>query len=190
MYLWKGPFPRTHRIRGVIAGQHTFIRGTELDDVPAFSRLYQAGTLRAGLLDARREPVLPTRDELRELLSRKEIADGGFYTVEDRTGEIQGFCTLRGVNSEARYAEFSLVLLDPALYATPLADEAAGFLYERAFVRAGLNKVVAYCLEGERELADFLRAQGFESAGVQRDVLYAQGRWHALEALCRTPASV
>ena len=188
MYLWKGPFPRTHRIRGVIAGQHTFIRGTELDDVPAFSRLYQAGTLRAGLLDARREPVLPTRDELRELLSRKEIADGGFYTVEDWAGEIQGFCTLRGVNSEARYAEFSLVLLDPALYATPLADEAAGFLYERAFVRAGLNKVALVTTQGGE--ADFLRAQGFESAGVQRDVVYAQGRWHALEALCRTPASV
>jgi len=170
----------------VIAGQHTFIRGTELDDVPAFSRLYQAGTLRAGLLDARREPILPTRDELRELLSRKEIADGGFYTVEDRGGEIQGFCSLRGVNSEARYAEFSLVLLDPALYATPLADEAAGFLYERAFVRAGLNKVVAYCLDGEAELSRFLGAQGFESAGVQRDVVYAEGRWHALEALCRT----
>ena len=174
----------------MIAGQHTFIRGTELDDVPAFSRLYQAGTLRAGLLDARREPVLPTRDELRELLSRKEIADGGFYTVEDRAGEIQGFCSLRGMNSEARYAEFSLVLLDPALYTSSLAEEAAAFLYERAFVRSGLYKVVAYCLEGETELAGFLRAQGFESAGIQRDAVYAQGRWHALEALCRTPVAV
>ncbi len=158
--------------------------------MPAFSRLYQAGTLRAGLLDARREPVLPTRDELRELLSRKEIADGGFYTVEDRVGEIQGFCSLRGMNNEARYAEFSLVLLDPAQYASPLAEEAAAFLYERAFVRSGLYKVVAYCLDGEAELSAFLRVQGFESAGLQRDVVYAQGRWHSLEALCRTPATV
>jgi hypothetical protein len=77
-------------------------------------------------------------------------------------------------------------LLDPALYATCLAEEAADFLYERAFVRSGLFKVVSYCLDCEAELSSFLRAQGFTSAGVQRDVVYAQGRWHALEALCRT----
>jgi RimJ/RimL family protein N-acetyltransferase len=173
----------------VITGEHTFIRGTEQDDVPALSALYRADTLRAGLLDGRREPVLPTRDELRELLSRKEIADGGYYTVEDKSGTIQGFCSLRGMNSEARYAEFSLVLLDPAYYARPLAAEAATFLFDRAFTRSGLRKVVAYCLEGETELAAFLRNQGFESAGVQRDVVYAGGRWHALEALARSNGS-
>lgn len=170
----------------MISGEHTFIRGTELDDVPALSVLYRAGILRAGLLDARREPVLPTRDELRELISRKEIADGGYYTVEDRSGTVQGFCSLRGVNSEARYAEFSLVLLDPEAYATPIAAEAAAFLFDRAFARGALRKVVAYCLEGEVELAAFLRTQGFESAGFQRDVVYAGGRWHALEALSRS----
>ena len=170
----------------MITGEHTFIRGTELDDVPTLSVLYRAGTLRAGLLDGRREPVLPTRDELRELLSRKEIADGGYYTVEDRSGTVQGFCSLRGMNSEARYAEFSLVLLDPADYASPLASEVATFLYDRAFTRSGLRKVVAYCLEGEIELAAFLHAQGFESAGIQRDAVYAGGRWHALEALSRS----
>ena len=169
----------------MITGQHTFIRGTEHDDVPALSELYRAGTLRAGLLDARREPVLPTRDELRELLSRKEIADGGYYTVEDRSGIVQGFCSLRGMNTEAGYAEFNLVLLDPAQYASPLADEAAAFLFDRAFTRSGLRKVVAYCLEGEVEFGAFLRAQGFESAGIQRDVVYARGCWHALEALSK-----
>lgn len=170
----------------MITGEHTFIRGTELDDVPALSVLYRAGTLRAGLLDGRREPVLPTRDELRELISRKEIAEGGYYTVEDRSGTIQGFCSLRGLNSEARYAEFSLVLLNPEAYASPLAAEAATFLFDRAFTRMGLRKVVAYCLEGEVELAAFLRGQGFESAGFQRDIVFADGRWHALEALARS----
>lgn len=169
----------------MITGKHTYIRGSEQDDVPALSVIYSAGTLRAGLLDARREPVFPTRDELRELLARKEIVDGGYYTVEDKCGNIQGFCSLRGLNTEARYAEFSLVLIDPAQYAGPIAEEAADFLYERAFVREGLRKVVAYCLEGESEWATFLKAQGFESSGIQRDVVYADGRWHALEALSR-----
>ena len=176
-------YPRT---RAVITGEHTYIRGAELDDVPTLAVLYRAGTLRAGLLDSRREPVLPTRDELGELLSRKEIADGGYYTGEDRTGAIQGFCSLRGMNPEARYAEFSLVLLDPEAYATPIAAEAAAFLFERAFTRGGLRKVIAYCLEGESELADFLRNQGFVSAGFQRDVVYAGGRWLGLEAYSRS----
>ena len=170
----------------MITGKHTFIRGTEPDDVPALSRLYAAGTLRAGLLDARREPVLPTRDELRELVSRKEIADGGYYTVEDRQGLVRGFCSLRGLNTEARYAEFSLNLLEPEDYASALAEETAAFLYDRAYIRAGLLKVLAYCLEGEVELAAFLRAQGFESDGIQRDVVFTRGRWHALEAMSRT----
>lgn len=170
----------------MITGEHTHIRGTELDDVPALSVLYRAGSLRAGLLDSKREPVLPTRDELRELLSRKEIAEGGYYTVEDRSGTIQGFCSLRGMNTEARYAEFCLVLIDPGVYASPIASEAAAFLFDRAFTRGGLRKVVAYCLEGEAELAAFLRGQGFESAGFQRDVVYAGGRWLALEALARS----
>jgi len=169
----------------VITGSHTFIRGTELDDVAALSELYGVGILRAGLLDARREPILPTRDELRELLSRKEIAEGGYYTIEDRAGQILGFCSLRGLNAEARYAEFNLVFLDPNDFSSPAAAEAAAFLYDRAFTRLGLRKVVAYCLEHEAELAAFLRAQGFESAGVQRDAVFAGGRWHAQEALVR-----
>lgn len=169
----------------MITGEYTFIRGTEQDDVPALSLLYGTSALRASLLDARREPVLPSRDELRELVSRKEIADGGYYTLEDRQGVIRGFCSLRGVNAEARYGEFSLILIDPSDYATPLAREAADFLYERAFVRAGLAKLVAYCLEGEVELMNFLREQGFESDGIQRDVVFTGGRWHALEALSR-----
>lgn len=169
----------------MITGKYTYIRGTEQDDVPALSMLYGTETLRAGLLDARREPVMPTRDELRELVSRKEIADGGYYTVEDRQGRIRGFCSLRGANAEARYAEFSLLLLDPADFASPLTEEVAAFLYERAYIRSGLVKVVAYCLEGETELMAFLRDQGFESDGTQRDVVFSGGRWHALEAMSR-----
>lgn len=173
----------------MIIGTHTFIRGTEPDDVPALAALYRIGVLRAGLLDGRREPLLPNRDELRELLSRKEIIEGGYYTVEDKTGAIQGFCSLRGMNPEARYAEFSLILIEPAAYDTPLADEAAAFLLDRAFTRTGLRKVVAYCLEAERELARFLARQGFALAGVQRDVLHAGGDWHAIEAWYRNADS-
>lgn len=169
----------------MIKGAYTYIRGTEQDDVPALAALYQGDGLRAGLLDGRREPMTPTRNELRELLTHKEVAEGGFYTVEDRTGQVLGFCSLRGVNPEAKYGEFSLLLLDPGTYAGPMAEEAGQFLFDRAFVRLGLCKVVAYCLAHERELADYLQRAGFENAGVQREVLYARGHWHDLQAFSK-----
>lgn len=170
----------------MITGKHSYIRGTEYDDVEALATLYQPGALRAGLLDARREPLMPSLDDLRELLGRKEIADGAFYTVEDRQGHIRGFASLRGMNPEARYCEFSLLFLEPLTYVEPLADEAADILLDRAYCRLGLHKVLAYCLPNEQEFAAFLRRQGFESAGVQREILYAQGQWHNLETFART----
>lgn len=172
----------------MITGNHIFIRGTEYDDVAALSELYRPGCLRAGLLDARREPILPSQEELQELLGRKEIADGAFYTVEDREGTIRGFCSLRGMNPEARFCEFSLLFRDPACYRGEVANEACDIMLERAFVRLGLRKVVAYCLGGEREFAELLARQGFESAGIQRQVLYAAGNWHDLESFERTAA--
>lgn len=174
----------------MITGDYTFIRGTEHDDVPALAALYRSGIPRAGLLDGRREPLMPTADELRDLLSRKEVAEGAFYTVEDRTGAIRGFCSLRGVNPEARHCEFSLLLLQPASYREPLADEAGTFLLERAFVRYGLRRVTACCLAHEREFAAYLRRHGFDTAGVQRDVLHAGGQWHDLETFSRANAPV
>ena len=170
----------------MITGKHSYIRGTEYDDVAALSVLYLPGSLRAGLLDARREPVLPSQEDLQELLGRKEIADGAFYTVEDLGGEVRGFCSLRGMNPEARYCEFSLLLLDTEAYAGPLADEAAQIMLERAFIRLGLRKVVAYGLCHESEWAALLTRHGFVSAGIQREVLYARGQWHDLETYSRS----
>lgn len=173
----------------MIKGAYTYIRGAEVDDVSSLADLYQDTALRAGLLDGRREPIAPTRDELGELLTRKELIEGGFYTVEDLTGRVQGFCSLRGVNPEVGYGEFSVLLLDPVRYDSPIAGEAGAFLLDRAFGRLGLRKVVANCLAHERELAEFLVRTGFESAGVQREILYARGHWHDLESFARANPS-
>lgn len=149
----------------------------------ALYQLYMQGGNRAGLLDVRREPLLPTRDDLRDLLTRKEIADGTFYTVEDRVGRIVGFCSLRGHNSESGFIEYILEFSDMAHYATPMAGEAHAFLLERAFTRLRVRKVVAHAVSGEQALTTFLRSVGFSSAGIQRDVVFSQGGWHHLETL-------
>jgi len=167
----------------VIRGDHTFIRGTEQDDVEALYQLYMSGEIRAGLLDVRREPLLPTRDDLRDLLTRKEIADGTFYTVEDCVGHIAGFCSLRGHNAESGFIEYILEFSDTDDYASPMALEAHAFLLERAFTRLRVRKVLAHAVSGEQALTAFLQSVGFHSAGIQREVVFAQGDWHHLETL-------
>ncbi len=167
----------------MITGEYGVIRTAEQDDAVALKRLYDPSQPRSALLDRKRELLVPTLDELRELLNHKESKRGVFYTVEDRCGEVHGFCLLRGAQPEVSYAEFVVMFFEDADYATPLADETFGFLAQRAFVQLKLNKVVAQCLDGEAAYRDFLVCHGFESEGVQRDVLFNQGRWYSLESL-------
>ena len=167
----------------MITGEHAVIRTAVQDDAVALKRLYDPTHPRSAFLDRKRELLVPTIDELRQLLTRAEAKTGVFYTVEDRGGTIRGFAVLRGSTPEISSAELVVMLLDDADYATGLADEVCGFLLHRAFVQMGLNKMMAQCLDWERAYRDFLGARGFESDGVQRDVLFAQGRWYDLESL-------
>jgi RimJ/RimL family protein N-acetyltransferase len=159
------------------------IRSADPDDAAALKAVYDSQALRSSLLDQRRELNQPTRDELREVMSQKEMGKAVFYTVEDRSGEIRGFCLLRGSNSEARFSEFVVIFLDDSAFSSPLADEVFDFLARLAFQRMGNLKVVTHCLDTELEYRKFLTSHGFKSAGVQRDVVYSQGRWFNLEAL-------
>jgi len=147
-------------------------------------RLYDPRRPRSGLLDRRAELLVPTLDQLRELLRKKnDPSQPDFYAVEDTTGVIHGFCSLRSMHPEVRYAHALVMLLDDADYATPLARESGDFLAERAFKRLKLNKIVGQCLDSEVACRAFWLCQGFESDGVMRDVLYANGRWYSQESL-------
>ena len=168
----------------MIAGEHTFIRMAEPDDAPALHALYALDRPRSALLDKKREPLLPTRDELREMLGRREAGtQGALFVVEDRTGVVQGFCGLRALPPETPFGEASLLFHDEAAAASPVGEEAWAFLRERAFVRMHVRKIITHCLDRERPLRDFLAGRGFTSNGVQRQVLFAAGRWHDLETL-------
>lgn len=167
----------------MIAAQHSFIRTADPDDAAALEGLYRHGIPRAALLDRRRELLLPNFDELRELLATKEAQSGIFYAVEDDTGCIRGFCSLRSALQEVSYAECVVLFAKDADYETPLAEDAFAFLTDRAFAKLRLNKLIAQCLDCETAYRAFLGARGFSSDGVQRDVLYTAGRWHALESL-------
>ena len=167
----------------MITSKHAQIRATEPDDAPALFALYDVRRPRAALLDQRREPLMPTLAELREMLGMKETVNNVFFTVEDRTGAIRGFCLLRGMNQETGFGEMSLLFHEAAILAQPLAEEALTFACTRGFERMRMNKMVSNCLDGETELRDFLLRHGFISDGVQRGVLFSQGRWHNLESL-------
>jgi RimJ/RimL family protein N-acetyltransferase len=169
----------------MIRGELGQIRGAEPDDAEALQRLYDLRRPRAALLDQRMECVLPTRDELAELLAKKEATQGQLFSVEDAQGDLVGFCSLRGAHPEARFAEAALLMLEDADYESPLADVALDFVVRRAFVQLRLNKVFAQCLGLEVALRECLVRNHFASEGQRREVLYAGGKRHNLEALAR-----
>jgi RimJ/RimL family protein N-acetyltransferase len=164
----------------MILDEHVCIRTTDPDDAAVLHSLYGTATLRAALLDLRREPVIPTLSELREILDRKEAQQGAFYTVEDREGVIRGFCSVRMAPHETRLAELTIMFPREEDYAGPLADAVFYFLCDRAFRRANLHKAICQCLNSETALQAFLESHGFHCDGIQRQVLYSGGRWYDL----------
>lgn len=167
----------------MITTEHAVIRAAEPDDAPVLQAVYRAGAPRACLLDQRREPVLPTYDEITEVMAQKEIGYPVFYAVEDKTGGLRGFCSLRGLNPEVNYSEWIVMLLEDADLKTPLAADMADFLKRQAFQRLGLNKVITHALECETALRDFLLRHGFRSDGIQREAVFTAGRYYDIETL-------
>jgi RimJ/RimL family protein N-acetyltransferase len=169
----------------MIAAEHTLIRTADADDADFLLEVYRMERPKAALLDQRREPVLPSRDELAEMLGSKEAGRNQFFAVEDGTGQVRGFCGLRGVSFEAVFCEVMVLLIDPADHAGPVGRETVRFLLDRAFGRMHLDKVLGTCLDIEPELRALLAEMGFVSGGVQRQVLYSGGAWHDMETLTR-----
>jgi len=166
----------------MIRGKHSIIRSADGDDAPTLVGVYRPETPRSCLLDQRREPILPTLDEMREMLAQKDMGRSLFNAVEDLDGRLRGFCSLRGLNAEASYSEFILVFLNDDDFDTPMASDAFDFLAQQAFQVIHVNKVMSHALNCESAYRRFLLRHGFVSDGVQRDVLFTGGRWHSLEA--------
>lgn len=167
----------------MITGEHVVIRSAEPDDAFALWRLYDPSYPRAFLLGPAREIMIPTIDELREMLGRRDLVMGTFFAVEDKTGELCGCCVLRGTKSESEYAEAVLVFGKDETYASPHAEEVFQFILRTAFIDKKLNKLQAHCMATERAYREFLVDRAFKSDGVQRDMVYTQGRYFDLESL-------
>lgn len=158
-----------------------YIRMAEPDDAQALWRLYFDGHLRASLLDSLYERMHPTVDELHEMLGRAEITQGNLFAIEDTYGEVVGFCNLRGMTKASVVGDFMLMFHDPEQFNTPLADSIHQFAWERSFEMAQRKRIHAPCLTCETTFRAYLLRHGFESVGVQREVLHAQGAWQDLE---------
>ena len=169
----------------MIVSEHTLIRTADPDDAEYLLEVYRTGHPKAALLDSRREPVLPNRDELAEMLGSKDAGRNQFFAVEDSTGCVRGFCGLRGVSIEAVFAEVMVLLIDESDHGGPVGRETVQFLLDRAFGRMHLDKVLGTCLDSEPGLRALLADSGFISEGVQRQVLYFGGDWHDIETMTR-----
>lgn len=173
----------------MICGEHAVVRAADLDDAPSLWRLYDTSRPRSFLLGPAREVIVPTRDELEQLLARKDVHADVFFVIEDLTGQIHGGCLLRGGLHGSFYNEVAVAFADDADYRTPMADEVFTFLRHRAFVERKANKIMAHCIENETEYREFLDRQGFRSDGVQRDMVFTLGRYFDLESLSLFPES-
>ena len=164
----------------MITVEHGYIRFSEADDTLFLRGLYLEKPRRAALLDTRREPILPTVRDICDMLAKKDAAHGLMYTIEDTTGTLKGWCSLRGINYEARYAEVMFIFASAEDYDSALAEETLAYLLNRAFTHYKLYKVLVLCLDAETALKRFLERHGFNHAGVQRQSLYSGGAWHDL----------
>jgi RimJ/RimL family protein N-acetyltransferase len=164
----------------MITVKHGYIRFSEADDALFLRDLYLHAPKRAALLDTRREPLMPAVSEVRDMLARKDAAHGLMYTVEDTTGALKGWCSLRGVNYEAGYGEIMFLFASEEDYHNALADETMEYLLERAFNQFHLYKVLVLCLDMEQALMQYLERKGFSRAGTQRQALFSGGAWHDL----------
>ncbi len=165
----------------MIKGEFSVIRTAEPDDARGLRGIYNPQRPRAALLDRKRELLVPTVDELQEILGRKELKAGVLYAIENTAGDIRGLCSLRGVHPTAFFAECLLLFDHEEDYGTGLADEAFDFLRESAFLDKRLRKLTAHCLPSEVAFRDFLVRKGFEHVGFQREVYFTKGAWNDIE---------
>lgn len=168
----------------MITTEHCVLRTAEPDDAPDMFRLYDTGKPRGCLLGSKREVIAPTVDELREILRPGEGRPQVFYAVEDRDGVIRGYGGLRtGGPEDNHYGELIVVMHEDDDLATPTALEAWEWLRHRAFRSLLWRKGVANILSCETAQREWLIERGFESCGVQREVVFTGGRWLDAETL-------
>lgn len=167
----------------MIVGEHAVVRIADPDDAVSLAQLFDPQVPRSFSLNMRRELQYLTIDDLREALNHKDFRAGLFYTIEDITGLVRGFFSIKTPLPEVNYSEFLFGLASSEDYNSPLAANAMEILERLAFVEKRLNKLVAQCLENETDFRALLEARGFQSDGVQRDVLFTGGRYLDLETL-------
>lgn len=164
----------------MIETDHGYIRSADLDDAAAFSEFSDPAEPRALIMDMRREVMTPTRMEVIEMLRSKEAKKGVFYAIEDKRGIVRGFGVLKPASLDTQTTEVMIGFLDREDYKGPLAAEALHFLAKLAFVDRHWRKMIAQIVDTEPEYEEFLRAQGCEFNGAQRNVVYTQGDYHDL----------
>jgi len=168
----------------MIMGENTIIRTAEPDDARDMLRLYDPDRPRCALLNRHREPFWPTPDEVRELLAPRDNVPAIFFVIEDLEGIVRGYCALRmPAGLENFYGESLVLMHDDADYESPLATETMAWLRKRAFGDLRHRKLITHALDSETLYRAWLIAQGYESDGVQREVVYTQGRWQDCETL-------
>lgn len=171
----------------MITCDHIVIRSAEFDDAEALWGLYEPGKPRTFQLGPNLELRTPTIDELKVLLDDPERKLGEFYVVENLDGLVLGCTVMRLAAGDSPYAEALFAFFDEDLYSSAAADEVFAYVRKQAFAIKKRRKLLAHCLDTEPAYRDFLVRHGYTSNGIQREQIYADGRYHDLESLSLFP---
>jgi RimJ/RimL family protein N-acetyltransferase len=173
----------------MITCDHIVIRSAEFDDAEALWGFYKPGKPRTFQLGPNLELRIPTIDELKGLLDDPDRKLGEFYVIEDLEGLVIGCAVMRSATGNSPYAEALFAFFDESLYSSPAADETFEFIRKQAFTIKKRRKLIAHCLETEPAYREFLARHGYTSNGIQRELVYAGGRYYDLESLSLFPES-
>lgn len=169
----------------MITTEHCIIRTAETDDAATLCAAFDPDHPLAFFVGGGRELNRPSVDEIcAAILESQKRVNENLYVFEDTMGVIRAFGAVRSSGREEAFGEFSYAPVDRGDYSGALVDVAYDFIFRLGFERLHLNKLMAHCiLPCEVGLRQSLADHGFVSTGIQRQVVYTQGKYYDLEAL-------
>ena len=165
----------------MIIGVSAAIRTADLDDAAVIVEIVNPQIPRSIFFDVRREVQMPTFNDICEMLRSKEIKRNPMYIIENDAGEVRGLFLLKGSSQSTFYSELVCAFLESDDYETPMADEVMAMIKRMAFVDHSWHKLLAQCLDVEKDLSGLLVRSGFVLDGFQREAVFSRGRYNNLE---------
>lgn len=114
-------------------------------------------------------------DKHREMLADPDAA---YWVVESPTGQVAGFCILRGLQSEHRSVEIKRIVV--AVPNKGVGKQFLSFVLEQAFDAYRAHRVWLDVFEDNSRARHVYREIGFREDGILREAILRDAQYHSL----------